>query len=342
MKRETYFLILTAILVGMGQIANGQTGLQLSQQFQNSSSLNPAFAGIDNYLDIKAGFRQQWSGISDGPRVYYLTMNSVLIKPKYQSIKSNALRISDPSLYSESESNQFNRLSAIKHGIGASIINDSYGPFNQLNAYLSYGFHFPLTKKLRLSLGAAGGIVNTQINKEKIRVDEEFEAFDETYQAFLSHGGESAQFNMNAGVLLYHKDFYVGYSAANLMQNVLITGLSEEKTAILHSFMAGLKFRLGSDYQILPSVVYQITEPFEAFMNYGLKLRYRNSFWGGVSYRDNKDLIVMTGFYLNNGLNIGYSYDFALNGINDQLKGSHEVVIGISIFNESSSIPYAW
>jgi len=341
MKRGKYILFL-AVLLGFCHLANGQTGLQLSQQFQNPSALNPAFSGIDNYLDIKAGSRQQWSGMTDAPRVYYLSVNGVLIKPKYQSIKSNALRISDPSLYSESESNQFNRLSAIKHGFGFNIVNDSYGPFNQLNAYLSYGFHFPITRKLRLSIGAAGGIVNTQINKEKIKVDEEFEAIDKTYQAFLAHGGESAQFNMTTGALLYHKDFYVGYSATNLMENVLISGLSEEKTAIQHAIQAGVKIRLGSDYQILPSAVYRIVEPFEAFMNYGLKLRYRNSFWGGVSYRDNKDLIVMTGFYLNNGLNISYSYDFSLNGMNDRLKGSHEVVVGIAVFNHSSSIPYAW
>lgn len=342
MKQKIHFLILPVIFLAAIETAVGQTGIQLSQRFQNPSALNPSFAGIDNFLDIKAGFRQQWTGIVDGPRVYYLTVSGVVIKPKYQSIKSNALRISDPSLYSESESNQFNRLSAIKHGLGVNIINDSYGPFNQLSAYLSYGFHFPLTKRLRISLGAAGGIVNSQINKDKIRVDEEFEAFDETYQAFLAHGGESAQFNMMGGALLYHRDFYIGYSAANLMQNVLIAGLAEEKTSLTHSAMAGYKFRLGPDYQVLPSLLYQVVEPFEDMMSYSLKLRYRNSFWGGLSYRDNKDFIIMTGFYLNNGLNFSYSYDFALSGVNDQLKGSHEVVIGISLFNPSLSLPYAW
>jgi type IX secretion system PorP/SprF family membrane protein len=321
---------------------NAQSGMQLSQRFQNPTAYNPAFTGIDNFLDIKAGYRKQWTGIPDGPQIYYLTVSGVLVKPKYESIRSNALRISDPTLMSGS--NNFNRFSAIKHGIGANILNDSYGPFNQLSAFVSYGFHFPISQKLRLTLGASGGIVNTKIDVHKVQVDEEFAPIDATYQAFLANGGGSTKFDLNSGVLLYARNFYIGYSANNLMQNVLISNvdLEQEKNAISHSVMAGYKFDLGPDYQLLPSILLRAIDPFPGSIDYSLKMRYRKSFWTGLAYRDSKDIIIMTGFYFNNSLNISYSYDFALNGFNDQLKGSHEVVIGLSIFNTTSALPYAW
>jgi type IX secretion system PorP/SprF family membrane protein len=324
-----------------------QSGMQLSQRFQNASILNPAFTGVDNFLDIKAGYRHQWTGIPDGPQIYYLSIMGVIVKPKYQSIRSNALRISDPTLFSELGSNDFNRISAIKHGLGANIVNDSYGPFNQLSAFVSYGFHFPITQKLRFTIGAAGGIVNTRIDVSKVQVDEEFAAIDETYQAFLANGGGNTNLDFNSGALLYTRNFYIGYSATNLMQNVLISniGLEQEKNAISHSAMAGYKFQLGPDYQLLPSLVLKAMDPFPSYFEYGLKMRYRKSFWSGLSLRDNKsnrDIALMTGFFLNNGINISYSYDFSLNGFNDQLKGSHEVVIGLSVFNSTQALPYAW
>jgi type IX secretion system PorP/SprF family membrane protein len=340
-------LLLSIFLFLIMHASFSQSGMQLSQRFQNASALNPAFTGVDNFMDIKMGYRQQWTGIPDGPQIYYLSVTGVVVKPKYESIRSNALRISDPTLFSESGSNNFNRISAIKHGVGANIINDSFGPFNQLSAFVSYGFHFPITQKLRFTLGASGGIVNTRINVSKVQVDEEFAAIDETYQAFLANGGGSTKLDINSGALLYSRNFYIGYSAVNLMQNVLIAniGLEQEKNAITHSVMAGYKFQLGPDYQLLPSLLLRAIDPFPGMYEYGLKMRYRKNFWSGLSFRDNKDnkdLVLMTGFYLNNALNISYSYDFSLNGFNDQLKGSHEVVIGLSIFNTTSALPYAW
>lgn len=339
---KNYFLILLVCISAAEAYA--QSGIQLSQRFQNAQALNPAFTGVDNFLDIKIGYRQQWTAIPDGPQIYYLTMNGVLVKPKYESIKSNALRISDPSLFSEMGSNNFNRFSAIKHGLGLNVINDSYGPFNQLSAFMSYGFHFPITQKLRFTIGGSGGVVNTRIDMDKVRVDEEFEAIDETYQAFLANGGGSTKLDINAGALLYSGNFYVGYSATNLMQNILIANveLEQEKTAIIHSLMAGYKFQINPDYQLLGSILARSVEPFPVTIDYSLKMRYRKSFWGGLSYRDNRDLVIMTGFFINNTLNLGYSYDFALNGFNDQLKGSHELVIGFSISNTTSALPYAW
>jgi type IX secretion system PorP/SprF family membrane protein len=344
MKIFTLFLISFFVLL---HTVCAQSGMQLSQRFQNAGILNPAFTGVDNFMDIKAGYRHQWAGIPDGPQIYYLSITGVLVKPKYESIRSNALRISDPSLFSELGSNQFNRFSAIKHGVGANIFNDSYGPFNQLSAFVSYGFHFPITQKLRFTIGASGGIVNTRIDVSKVYVDEEFAAIDETYQAFLANGGGSTKLDVNSGFLLYSRKFYIGYSATNLMQNVLISniGLEQERNAVAHSIMGGYKFQLGPDYQLLPSILMKAIDPFPGYYEYSVKMRYRKSFWSGLALRDNRDnrdMVLMTGFFLNNAMNISYSYDFSLNGFNDQLKGSHEVVIGLSIFNTSQALPYAW
>ena len=337
------FLSIIIFLV-LFQYSHGQSGMQLSQGFQNASTLNPAFTGIDNFMDIKVGYRQQWTGITDGPQIYYLTVNGVLVKPKYESIRSNALRISDPELYSETGSNNFNRISAIKHGLGGHILNDSYGPFNQLKAALSYGFHFPINQQLRFTVGASGGIVNTRVNADKVRVDEEFEGSDATYQSFLDSSGQSTNLDIGLGLLLYSRNFYVGYSATNLTRNTLLAnvGMEIEKEAVTHALMGGVKFQLGADYQLLPSITYRSIEPFPGSVDYSLKMRFRKSFWSGLTYRDNKDLVIMTGFFLNNSLNINYSYDFSLGGMNDQLKGSHEFVIGFSLFNTTSALPYAW
>jgi hypothetical protein len=44
---------------------------QYTQYIFNNYLLNPALSGIENYVDFKAGFRKQWSGIDDAPQTTF-------------------------------------------------------------------------------------------------------------------------------------------------------------------------------------------------------------------------------------------------------------------------------
>ncbi|MGK7393731.1 MAG: PorP/SprF family type IX secretion system membrane protein [Candidatus Cyclobacteriaceae bacterium M3_2C_046] len=336
-------IIFTLLLAAMYFTpVKGQFNYQLSQYWQNATAINPAFSGIDNFLDLKVGYRQQWSALDQAPQTYYLGISGVLVKPKYESLKNNALRISDPTLYDEKETDDFKRSAAIKHGWGGYIIRDAFGPFEQTSGFLNYSLHYPLSRTMKFTAGLGGGISNNRINPGKIEVRDPDN--DETYQKLLAEGGNLTTFDLNAGGLLYSEKFYLGYSAMGLMQNKLfeVNGLNNENTSIVHNFMGGFQINLGPDYLLLPSVWVRMTDILPMAIDYNLKFRYLKSFWGGMSYRNGEAMSVMAGFYINEKFNFGYSYDFSVSGMNEFTRGSHELVLGMMLSNPSGAIPFLW
>jgi len=60
MKR--ILLVCGVFLAGL-QLTIAQQKPQYTQYVFNSYLLNPAVSGIENYTDMKAGYRSQWSGL---------------------------------------------------------------------------------------------------------------------------------------------------------------------------------------------------------------------------------------------------------------------------------------
>src|ERR1700748_3758896 len=75
MKKIFYLLIIIGFIV---ETATAQQKPQYTQYVFNNYLLNPAVAGIENYTDVKAGYRSQWTGLQGAPVTSYLTINAPL------------------------------------------------------------------------------------------------------------------------------------------------------------------------------------------------------------------------------------------------------------------------
>src|SRR5476651_539447 len=51
---------------------------QYTQYVFNPILVNPAVSGIENYTDVKAGYRSQWTGLQGAPVTSYFTINAPL------------------------------------------------------------------------------------------------------------------------------------------------------------------------------------------------------------------------------------------------------------------------
>src|SRR5258708_39838891 len=73
MKR---ILLLLILFVSYMHLASAQQKPQYTQYIFNNFLLNPAVSGIENYTDVKAGYRSQWTGLQGAPVTSYLTVNA--------------------------------------------------------------------------------------------------------------------------------------------------------------------------------------------------------------------------------------------------------------------------
>jgi len=164
----TKHILLTTLLIAMSATVRAQDNFYFSQPFQVGPAINPAFTGIDDFLDIKINYRNQWAGFNDSPSTNYFGINGLLKKASTQSYKEYALRISDPSILDSLINISSSFKNNIKHGIGGHIIFDRQGPFEQISGYLNYALHMPVGYKTKLSIGLSLSISNNRIDRKSV------------------------------------------------------------------------------------------------------------------------------------------------------------------------------
>src|ERR1700709_285489 len=159
MKKILYLVCIVFSL----QVAFAQQRPQYTQYVFNNLLLNPAVTGIENYTDIKAGYRSQWTGLQGAPVTSYLTIDAPLGSNFLQGDAS-----AFPAAGGENPSSRLytqNYMAAEPHhGIGFTLVSDVAGPITQTNIDATYAYHIGLASNVNLALGVAAGVSRISLN----------------------------------------------------------------------------------------------------------------------------------------------------------------------------------
>lgn len=337
MKR-TFILIFLCLL----SIQNfAQDNFYFSQYFQVGPAINPATTGIDNFLDVKLNYRNQWTGFTDAPSTNYFGVNGYLQKGPQKGYKQYALRTSNPYFLDSLPVAQIPFGEKLRHGLGGQIIYDVQGPYEQISGFINYALHIPLNDKIKISVGLSGSLTNQRIDFEKIVLTNPDD--DDFYQSLIASGGKSTYFDLNPGLMLYGKKFYVSYAAFRAFRmQVSSNEIFSSGDAIDHNIMVGIQFPLSPHVKLLPSALYTINQDIENVWDANLKALINEKAWVGLSYKSTSTVVFMAGVYINNLINLSYSYDYVTSELNNYTNGSHEITMGLMLFKKDLKAPYLW
>ena len=340
--KKLYLACLISLLAA--PLCYGQQPFRFSQYFQNAVTVNPAVAGIEDFMDLKVGYRQQWTGLDLSPQTFYLSAHAPLsAKPGEFVYRNNALRISDPSAYDQLETRgAIDNSSQVRHGVGGYIFNDQQGIFQQTSAFTTYAAHLRVGPRTRLSVGLAAGLNNNKIDTNGLTVGNP--DGDQTFNRILNQTGGNASLDLNAGLLLYSESYYVGYSADRILRNPITTATdsTDERQGIYHYGLLGLRLRLNRSLMLLPGAFIGTSQGLPLTYDINLRLRYEDLVWIGASYRNSGTVAGMLGLNVNNRFNINYAYDYGVSNVRDFRAGTHEIVLGFILFNSQDNSPYLW
>jgi type IX secretion system PorP/SprF family membrane protein len=327
MKRLLYLLL---IFVSCIQLAAAQQKPQYTQYVFNNYLLNPAVSGIENYTDVKAGYRSQWTGLQGAPVTSYLTINAPL--------GQNFLQGDATAFPAEGGENPSSRLytqnymaAEPHHGIGFGIVTDKAGPITQTNIDASYAYHLGLTDKINLAVGVSAGVSHISLNTSEI-------VLENPLDPAISNGNNSQwKPDLGVGVWMYSSNYYVGASVQQLLpQNLYFSSnntYNQSKTVPQYFVTAGVKLFMTDDITLLPSFLIKVIEPTPVTYDLNAKFSFRDKFWFGGSYRHNDSFGVLAGVNISSFINVGYSYDITTSALNTVSNGTHEIVIGILLNN---------
>jgi type IX secretion system PorP/SprF family membrane protein len=315
--------VLLVFLLSLPIMVSAQQKPQYSQYMINNYLLNPAITGIEDYADIKLGWRNQWTGIDGSPQTFYLTGHTRIGKDRpYVNPETSESRT---HAFAENKSPKtLNRGINPYHGIGIILLHDKFGAFSRTEANVTYAFHLPISDRMRVAAGASAGVTQEAIKAEELN-------FDTPDPAAV--GGRAYRPNLALGLWLYSVDFYVGVSGTELLANTVTFGEGDLQRADPehHYFLTGAyRFDATERLAIVPSVMVKWLRPLPISIDYNARLIYNDRIWAGASYRQNDGFAFLAGLNLTHMFDLGYSYDLSNEPIG---RPSHEVVLGIRLFN---------
>lgn len=303
---------------------------QYTQYILNNYIINPAITGIENYIDIKAATRQQWTGLQNAPQTSYLTAHMPLGKTddwqsstSFGMVGENPLGRNYKYDYAASEPH---------HGIGVVAVVDEIGPLSNTSFNLTYAYHIGLAPKLNLSVGVGAGISKISLNTSVITLEN---PNDEA----ITRGGSINKLkpDINAGLWLYSVDFFAGASVQQLLPQTLSfseNSIYNTGKTVPHFFVTGgYRFWLNDDITVVPSALLKLVNPTPLSVDVNLKLSFRDKLWIGGAYRKDDSFSGLVGFNVGSMFNLGYSYDFTTSALNTVSRGSHEIVLGFLLNN---------
>jgi len=313
--------LLAGLVLLVSLQAQAQQQGQYSQYMLNYFLINPAVAGVDEFIDVRSGYRMQWTGIEGAPRNYYISAHSPINKLHGRRPKGKK---TDPH-----------------HVLGGMVTGQKMNILAHNSAYLSYAYHMPITRDAILSFGAMAGVSQFSINRDDARFA------DATYDPAIV-GKNQTKFDANIGIWFYTPKFFAGISTVQITESKMDFSPGHAGYGVFnrHYYLTGgYRLKLDKYWTLIPSVLAKATAG-ATQVDINAKLRFRNIIWGGVSYRRTDAVAAMAGIGIpldktrpgqrhgnKTMLEISYSYDLTTSRLNKASYGSHEIMVGIRLPN---------
>ena len=303
---------------------------QYSQFQRNQFMINPAAAGVYDFVDITLNGRWQWLGVADAPRTSYLAFSVPLnFKSKYYNpgIRTSSGQIANPEI----------KTGKLKHTIGGQLLADQYGAFRKLSFSGTYSLHLPLSKSINLAFGVRVGLSSNNFLADKAQVlnivDPSLTYLDNTYTNFTANQSNKQILDMGSGLYLYGKGFFLGVSADQLTRDLVEfgKGTANFNPKIHYQIITGYKIKTGENWSLTPSLLAKYMSPAPVSIDVNLQAEYNEWLWFGLGYRHTDAVIGMLGMNISNRFKFGYSYDFSLSKFNNYTSGGHELTLGIML-----------
>jgi type IX secretion system PorP/SprF family membrane protein len=305
MKRLLY-IIIGILAPGAYAQLSAQQDPQFTHYMYNTLSVNPAYAGSREVLNISALHRQQWIGLDGAP-----TTQTVFIHTPLRNRKM---------------------------GVGFSVVNDRIGPINQTFFYGDYSYTVRLTETMKLSFGLKAGINWFQ---PKIADLHTIQAGDPSFVGSTLQS--SVKPNIGAGIYLHDTRWYAGVSAPRLVQNKFELGdASNDTTAVMELrhlfFIGGLVLPVSQDIKLKPTFMVKLVKNAPVSIDLTVEALFRDRFSIGAGMRYKDSFYGMAGYQFSSQFRAGISYDYTSTLLQNVNNGTVEVMLSYDFLNKQDKL----
>jgi type IX secretion system PorP/SprF family membrane protein len=300
------FYTLLALMFAYG--ASAQQNPQYSQYIFNSMSINPAYTGSKNVLNLNAFHRSQWTGIEGAPATQTLNIDGIAANNKL--------------------------------GVGLGLTRDKIGAQSMFSVYANIAVKLQVSESGIFSLGLAPGLVQHTIDGNELGINDD--------PSIPSGKDTSIKPDVKVGAYYHNERFYAGLSASDLLQFKDMQAIEPERHYYFttgYVFDMGSSLKLKPSILIKEDFKAPSNVDLNAFVLLADKLWLGSSYRTSMNLFNSKTdlentkkrtaVALIAELQISKSLRLGYSYDKMLN----DLKGfnTHEVSVGYYFFKKQGT-----
>jgi type IX secretion system PorP/SprF family membrane protein len=303
---QQYKLRVTIALVLFCSLSSiAQQTPRFSNYLFNKMVLNPATVGMNDYVEVAAAYKKQWTGIAEAPQTIMFSGEAPIAKKQF--------------------------------GIGGQIVSDKLGALTNTGIVGYFAPRVRLAYDKWLSTAIGVGWFQTTLNGNELVFKDQFE----TILPGTVERVSVVDFKMG----MYYKDDvnFVGLSIFNLIEpkiSFINSDIGVQAKLYRHYYlMGGRTFFVGAikDEEtkvrnaIVPSFLFKSSENFNYQFDLNVKFVSAGIFALGVAYRTSDSFGVIAEYLHSKTIRIAYSYDFTTSSLSPYAGGSHEVIVSYRI-----------
>lgn len=296
MKHKTIQYLTVLFVVFCSTLMQAQQDPEFTHYMYNMSVINPAYA-TDNpgVMNLGGLYRAQWVGIKGAPT----TQSFFAHKPLSKKVE-----------------------------MGVSVVHDEIGDVvKESNIFADFAYVLNLGEATKLSFGLKGGVTlfSTDFNG--------FEYSSPSLDPAFKNNISKTFPNVGAGTYLFGSNYYVGFSAPNLLTTKHLEsqdGITATGVEAIHYFLTGgyvFTFNENDNLKVKPAFMAKGVQGAPVSLDLTTNVLINNKFEAGVGYRLGDSVSGLASFYVTPSLRIGYSYDYTLTNLRKFNSGSHEVFV---------------
>lgn len=289
MRKPLLLLFLPVLLTALALPARAQQFPLYTQYFADPYLINPSLVGSAKRPEVNALYRQQWTGIKDGPRTLQFDLQYPIDK---------------------------------RIAIGINIYDDKTVLLSNTSTMLTFGYKVPLATDHILAFGLSAGVIANRIRMEEIP------DVDSNDPALFNSANNNLALDGQFGVSYSFKNLVIGYSVNNLIKKKTFTE-DQFQEVTFNSIKNNIafityRFNISENISFQPNFAYHFTQDNLKYFDAAGLLYYKDVIGVGGGYRENfgPSAILRLSW---KDLNIGYAYDFPSNHASVSTGGTNEV-----------------
>ncbi len=292
MNLKTIGLVIYLLLGFVAKVMSQQDPLYSLYMF-NLASINPAYNGSNQFTTLTMQTRKQWVGFEGAPTTYLISVNQPL---------------------------RF-----INSGVGFTLVSDNIGPGANYNILCDYSFHFTVYQKIKLGMGARGGIKYFRANLNDLAYTFDPALAENQYSGVVPTVG--------FGLFFYTETWYAGISTPEMLKDSYIfrnssSSVSNPKEERHFFISAGYVFQFKSaDIKLKPVVLAKKVYGAPFSLDFGLHSLFKNRYTLGCNYRFGDSVSPFLQIQLTDKFRIAYAYDYVTSKLQKYQNNTHEFAI---------------